>query len=48
MPIMPPTQECVVETGISKYDANINQILVAANTHMQPYIIIAGSLVKHL
>jgi hypothetical protein len=48
IPIMPPTHECVVETGISRYEAKINQIEVAAKTHMQPYINNAGSLVKHL
>ena len=48
IPTMPPTHECVVETGISRYEAKSNQIEVAAKTHMQPYIKIAGSLVKQL
>ena len=47
IPIIPPTQECVVETGISYLDAINNHIKTDKQTHIQPYIKGPGSLSKH-
>merc|ERR1719454_1155446 len=38
MPTMPPTHECVVETGISRYDASSSQMPTAMITHVMPYM----------
>jgi len=38
IPIIPPIQECVVDTGISKYDAVNNQDATEKHTHIEPYI----------
>ena len=47
IPIIPPTQLWVVLTGISKYEAVTNHTDMAARTHIQPYMSIAGSSSKH-
>ena len=36
MPMTPPTHECVVDTGSSKYDARINQIATLIITQVIP------------
>jgi len=36
IPITPPTQECVVETGISLWEAKISHAPVAMITHSMP------------
>ena len=38
IPMMPPTHECVVETGISRYDASSSQMPTAMMTHVMPYM----------
>jgi len=43
IPIIPPTQECVVETGISKAEATTSQMETAKITQRQPYIKRPGS-----
>ena len=47
IPIIPPTQLCVVLTGISRCDANINHTDMDARTHIHPYMSMAGSSSKH-
>lgn len=43
IPIIPPTHECVVETGISKAEATTSQMETAKMTQRQPYIKRPGS-----
>merc|ERR1719183_3349310 len=38
IPMMPPTHECVVETGISRYDASKSQMPTARITHVMPHM----------
>ena len=47
IPIMPPTQECVVLTGISNHEAIINQKPTEIVTHVMPYINNPGLSSKH-
>ena len=47
IPIIPPTHECVVETGISYIDAINNHIATDKQTHIHPYINAPGSSSKH-
>jgi hypothetical protein len=48
MPIMPPTHECVVETGISHLVARMSHTAVAMSTHMQPHMSRGGLSLKSL
>lgn len=43
MPIMPPTHECVVETGISRKVASSSQKPTAPTTARKPYMSMPGS-----
>ena len=43
MPQMPPTHECVVDTGISYLVARMSQMPTARMTENMPYIRMAGS-----
>ena len=43
IPIIEPTQECVVDTGISYFDAIKSQEPTEKQTHIQPYIKTYGS-----
>ena len=36
MPMMPPTQECVVDTGSSRYEASTSQMATAMMTQVMP------------
>merc|ERR1712185_456012 len=47
MPTMPPTHECVVDTGISKYDASSSQMPTARITHVMPHMSKPGLSSKH-
>ena len=38
IPIIPPTQECVVDTGISYLEARNSHIPTETHTHIEPYI----------